>query len=207
MSLGNGEYARKLDQFLAQKGLSGSLSPVDIYHAVRNIPYSSRGERDPELVLINNEGSCSGKHILLRDLLRHINQEATVETVQGDFAASVPVVESMPDNLQHYCRHGGIKDFHQYVVWQSPEGECKLDATWPDYLVTLGFSDNAGWTGRGNTKLALEPEVLLDRVEDVPAYKEILLEGLADDERTNRLNFLTLLSDWLVAIETRGDTK
>jgi len=201
MSLGDEKYMRELDKFLTRNGLSNNVSPVGIYHAVRNIPYGSRGGRRAELVLSTNEGSCSGKHILLRDLLRHTNQRADVETVKGDFAAGVPVVKTMPAKLQRYCVRGGIKDFHHYVVWQSADGECKLDATWPDYLAALGFPDNAGWTGLGHTRLALKPEAVLERVEDVPTYKEQLLEGLSDKERTDRRYFLTLLSDWIMTVK------
>jgi len=201
MSLGDKKYARELDKFLARNGLLDTMAPVGIYHAVRNIPYGSRGGRSPELVLSTNEGSCSGKHILLRDLLRHANQRADVETVKGDFAASVPVVKSMPPRLQRYCANGGIKDFHHYVVWQSANGECKLDATWPDQMAAMGFTDNSNWTGQGDTMLALEPEAVLERVEDVEAYKKRLLAGLSDREQTDRAHFLLLLSDWIVAIK------
>ena len=54
-------------KFLKKCLRAGSTNVVDIYHAVRNIPYGSTGERDPVKVIASNLGSCSGKHILLRD--------------------------------------------------------------------------------------------------------------------------------------------
>lgn len=197
-------YGQELDKFLDRNGLKEKSNPIEIYHAVRNVPYSSRGDRRPLGVLENNEGSCSGKHILLRDLLRHTGHEAVIETVQGDFAAGIPPLESMPEALRRMCHDGGVKDFHQYVVWQGPDGECKLDATWPDGLIALGVPGNSDWNGGRDTRLALSPDAVLKRVEDIPAYKEQLLASLTKEEETYRLQFLALLTDWVSAIDCGG---
>jgi len=207
MSEPKGDYARELDRFLDRNGLKEKSNPIRLYHLVRNVPYSSRGDRHPQAVLEKNEGSCSGKHILLRDLLRHTGQKAEIETVQGDFAAGVPPLESMSDELRHFCNVGGVKDFHHYVVWQTSEGECKLDATWPDGPIAMGVPGNADWDGDGDTRLALTPKKILNREEDIPAYKEQLLAGLTEEEKTYRLEFLALLTDWVSAIDCGGATK
>lgn len=197
-------YVRLLTGFLAQHELHENATTVEIFHAVRNIPYGRVGGRSAEAVIQHNVGSCSGKHILLRDILRHLKQSADVETVRGDFAASIPQHQSMPESLQTYCRTGGITDFHNYVVWNSPLGEIKLDATWSNGLISMGFSGNRDWVGHGDTKLALEPEAVLDRVEDVPSYKAYLLGLLSEDQRNERERFLTLLTDWVETTKNRG---
>jgi hypothetical protein len=51
----------------------------------------------------------------------------------------------------------------------------------------------------------LIPEKVLARVEDVPAYKKRLLEGLHQDVQERRLTFLSLLTDWVANIGKRGD--
>lgn len=207
MSPFGSEYARKMDDFLTQNGLDGQADPVAVYHAVRKVPYGSRGGRSPEEVLLHNEGSCSGKHILLRDLLRHLKQSANIETVQGDFAAAMQAHASMPEDLQQYCNVGGVVDFHHYVVWDSPNGAWKLDATWPDNVIAMGIPGNANWVGGGDTKLALSPEKSLGFTEDIPKFKERLLGGLSDEERAYRSKFLTLLTDWVTAIDCGGEVK
>ncbi len=191
-------YNTRLDAFLAGLVCDSSRPNVtSVFHAVRNIPYASRGGRTPEWVLENGEGSCSGKHILLRDLLRRIGETADVETVEGDFAAGIPVVDTMPQALLAWVRSGGIRDYHNYVVWHGPGREMKLDATWPDRLAPLGFPVNTAWAGKSDTLLALTPLMVKARVEDVVSYKVSLLAQLSESEATDRLAFLALLTDWL----------
>jgi hypothetical protein len=201
-------YEAKLDAFLDGMGEVGRApGAVRIFHSVRNIPYASRGSRDPAEVLEANQGSCSGKHLLLRDLLRRSGEVAEIETVEGDFAAGLPEVETMPPALRAWVRDGGIRDFHQYVVWSGPEGESKLDATWPDYLARFGFSTNSAWDGSGDTVIALTPTRVVGRVEDLIPFKEGLLASLSPVETADRLAFLSLLTDWLAeqSKERSGD--
>lgn len=198
-------YERKLDAFLERLGQGGRpADPVRIYHAVRNLPYASRGSRHPADVLESREGSCSGKHLLLRDLLRRSGERAEIETVEGDFAAGMPEVDSMPEALRVWVRDGGIRDFHQYVVWRGPAGEAKLDATWPDSLARFGFPVNEDWDGCGDTRIALEPTRVVGRTEDLVPFKEGLLATLTSKEAADRLDFLSLLTDWLGGAEPKS---
>jgi hypothetical protein len=194
-------YRESLEAFLRSNGLAGAATDVPgIFHAVRNIPYFSSGERSPEAVLRDNRGACTAKHILLRDLLRHCGEVADVEIVEGDFAAAIPDVASMPDTLRRWVRTAGVRDFHCYVVWRSREGEVKLDATWPDSLARFGFPVNSAWTGEGDTALAIEPAFVKARVEDVIGRKERLLSMLSSSAAEKRRSFLGLLSKWLTEV-------
>ena len=156
--------------------------------------------RAPEAVLRDNRGACTAKHLLLRDLLRRVGQAADVELIEGDFAASMPIAPSMPDDLKFWIKSGGIKDFHCYVVWRGPEREQILDATWPDSLRHYGFTVNSDWTGEGDTELAIVPTFIKSRVEDVVSRKEKLLLSLTREEAHHRKLFLSLLSTWLAAL-------
>lgn len=187
-----------LDAFLARHGLSGSRRDVaGIFHAVRNIAYASTRERTARAVLTNRKGACTGKHLLLRDLLRHIGEEAEVEIVAGDFAAAVPLVETMSPALQHEIREHGLKDYHCYTVWRDGTRELKLDATWGDIMSPLGFPVNDAWNGDGDTRLAVQPTAAPLRVEDVIAHKERLLAALAPADQARRRRFLDLLTQWM----------
>jgi hypothetical protein len=195
-----------LSSFLRRNRLSQASKVVDVFHAVRRIPYGSRGGRTAEAVVENNEGSCSGKHILLCELLRRLNQVAFVETVKGDFASKIPSLESMPDELKRMCEEGGVNDFHQYVVWDSPVGPLKLDATWSDGPIRQGLTGNMDWVGSCDTKLALYPNEILNRVDDLPVYKAKLIAELSESDQRRRLNFLTLLTAWVAETEKKGAT-
>lgn len=195
------DYTTALDHFIERHvDLAKEFAVISLFHAVRNIPYFSTGERSPEAVLRDNRGACTAKHLLLRDLLRRCGELADVELIEGDFAASMPVVHSMPDELKMWIRSGGIKDYHCYVVWRGPEREQILDATWPDALARHGFTVNSDWAGEGDTALAIVPTFIKSRVEDVIPRKEKLLLSLTREETHHRKLFLSLLSTWLASL-------
>ena len=195
------DYTTALDHFIERHvDLAKESAVISLFHAVRNIPYFSSGERSPEAVLRDNRGACTAKHLLLRDLLRRCGELADVELIEGDFAASMPVVNSMPDELKMWIRSGGIKDYHCYVVWRGPEREQILDATWPDALARYGFTVNSDWVGEGDTALAIVPTFIKSRVEDVIRRKEKLLLSLTREETHHRKLFLSLLSTWLASL-------
>ena len=190
-------YDLALDGFIASQGVR---DVPGIYHAVRKLPYFSNGERSAEAVMRTGRGACTAKHILLRDLLRRHGEVAEVELVQGDFAAGLPQVASMPQPLREMIRAAGVADFHCYVVWQGPERDVRLDATWPDALVRYGFPVNAGWAGSSDTRLAIRPGGITRRAEDVITAKAQLMSGLSADQSDKRRRFLTLLSDWIATL-------
>ena len=190
-------YDLALDAFMASQ-VAGDVP--GIYHAVRKLAYFSSGERSAEAVMRTGRGACTAKHILLRDLLRRHGEVAEVELAEGDFAAGMPQVASMPLALREMIRAAGVPDFHCYVVWQGPQHAVRLDATWPDALGSYGFAVNAGWAGTGDTRLAITPDGITERAEDVIAAKARLLSGLTAEQAAKRRLFLKLLSDWIATI-------
>lgn len=190
-------YDLALDTFAASQGVR---DVPGIYHAVRKLAYFSTGERSAAAVMRTGRGACTAKHILLRDLLRRRGEVAEVELVEGDFAAGIPQVSSMTAPLRDMLRNGRVADFHCFVIWQKAGNEVRLDATWPDALATHGFPVNAGWTGSGNTLLAITPDGIARRAEDVINAKAQLLSNLSIDQADKRRQFLTLLSDWIASL-------
>ncbi len=190
-------YEIALDEFMASHDAS---DVPGIYHAVRQLAYFSDGERSPEAVIRTGRGACTAKHILLRDLLRRFGETADVELAAGDFAAAVPASASMPATLRNMIREKGIPDYHCYVVWQTEGNEIWLDATWPDALDAHGFPVNADWTGDDHTILAIWPNGVTRRAEDVITAKAQLLGSLSADQAATRQLFLKLLSDWIATV-------
>lgn len=193
-------YPERLEQFLAAHDIGGSRRDVRaIFDAVRNMPYASTGERTPQALLDSGKGACTAKHLLLRDLLRHIGEEAEVVLVPGDFAAGIPLVPGMSPELQHEIRVHGVKDFHCYAVWHDGAQAVKLDATWGDAMAAMNFPVNRDWDGAQDTRLALTPSGAPIRAEDVIKRKEELLATLAPADRERRRRFLDLLTAWMPA--------
>src|SRR5215469_2669705 len=108
--------------FLNEHLSAGSTNVADVYHAVRKIPYGSTGERNPVKVIANNLGSCSGKHILLRDLLREVGWQAEIITMFTYFNRGIPSNPAMPAELRAMIEGEVVCDFHHYVRVQMREG-------------------------------------------------------------------------------------
>lgn len=170
-----------------------------LYHAVRRIPYGSTGERDPAQVIARNLGSCSGKHILLRDLLRASGFTADVVTIFTHFSRTVPAHPAMPEPLREMLSGEPVVDFHQYVKLSEGPHRQVLDATWHDWLRSFGFPVNDTWDGTGNTVLAATPIHEYHGEEDIAAHKVQLLEGLGVEQRERREAFFRLLTEWIAA--------
>lgn len=171
-----------------------------IYHAVRNIPYGSVGERDPVKIIANNLGSCSGKHILLRDLLRETGREAQVMTIFTYFNRGVPSHPSMPESLRALIDGSDVCDFHHYVRARAEHIWVKLDATWHDALIPYGFPVNRDWKGQGDTRLAATPIREYEPVENLAAWKIELLQQLTPEQRELRTHFFRQLADWMMTL-------
>lgn len=174
---------------------------VRLYHFVRQFRYLSDGVRDPAIVYERRAGSCSGKHIVLRDLLRGAGFEADIETIEGDFAERIPRVASFPEDLKALVAEGNILDFHHFVRLHWRGRWLCLDATWPDRLRSYGFPVNSSWNGQGDSELAVRPLRSLGTVEDVQELKRASIAGLPTAQRLRRERFLALLSKWMKDIE------
>lgn len=180
------------------KGRESELA--DVYHAVRNIPYGSVGERDAEKVITNNVGSCSGKHILLRDLLRRTGRDAEIITISSHFNRGVPSHPAMPPDLRAMIDGDPVYDFHHYVRVLGDDQPLKLDATWHDALAPFGFPVNRDWRGEGDTVLAATPLREYPAVEELAAWKADLLAQLTPAERDKRTRFFARLTEWMATL-------
>lgn len=186
--------------------LGSGTGPAAIYHAVRNIPYGSTGERDPVKVLANNLGSCSGKHILLRDLLRETGHTAEIITIFTYFNKSTPSHAAMPADLREMIEGEPIADFHHYVRVNAGGRWLKLDATWHDPLIPYGFPVNRDWNAEGDTELASIPLHEYPPVENLAERKTELLTELSPEDRRIRERFFRRLTEWIatVSVDSHG---
>jgi hypothetical protein len=121
--------------------------------------------------------------------------------VTGDFAAAIPAHSSQHTTLAQMIRQGGVTDFHCRVVLRGPEGDRRLDATWPVALESYGFAVDRVWTGRGDTLQAISGATSCATPEDVLATKVQLLAGLDPAMIARRLEFLRLLSAWMAGLQ------
>jgi len=194
------EYTGFLNSVIQR--VSGTSAPdvAAIYHHIRQIPYGGAGQRDPQKVYEFNAGTCSGKHILLRDLLRSTDREAEVVTVFTHFNKGIPAHSSMPEELKRIITEEEVPDYHHFVRLNGADGQpCDLDATWCDDLAAYGFPTNYNWRGPRSTQLAGAILEEFPVCEDIISQKIELLAGLNKKETEIRTRFLAMLTDWISA--------
>jgi len=195
------DYEIFLEDILTSISASRNTNFPEIYHHVRQIPYGGAGQRDPKIVYETNLGSCSGKHILLRDLLRASGFKCQVITIFTHFNKRIPPHASMPDQLIDIITNARVPDFHHFVRIKTTDGRLlNLDATWHDGLLDYGFPVNGGWDGSGDTQLAGFSLKELPLEEDIINQKVQLLSTLNRQETELRKLFLALLSNWFAKL-------
>lgn len=174
---------------------------VEIFHAVRRMPYASTGRRTAADLVRDGRGACTAKHLLLRELLVGAGIPAEVETVVGRFGEGLPGdISTMPEALRRIIREGGVPDYHHYVTASLDDHEVVLDATWHDALMPYGFPVNADWNGHGDTVIALQGRRIPDRPDDLAAFKARSIAGLSEADRARRAEFLALISGWIAEL-------
>ncbi|PWR02059.1 hypothetical protein DKT77_13745 [Meridianimarinicoccus roseus] len=192
-------YAKALDDFLeCHVDGEGRRGAVQVFHAVRALPYRSGPDRTPLGGLRSGRCACTARHMILRDALRRLGFFADVEMVSCDFAAGIPPHPSMPPEVRKLAGSGGVRDVHCWVRARLGENNLSvlMDATWCDAYASVGFPVNTGWNGTGDTRPAAVG-VVQATPEDVLASKEELLAVLTDEEASARKAFLAGLSAWL----------
>lgn len=193
---------KELEKFLKKIEETDQRPPiVRVFHAVRNIPYGSTGVRDPLKVILENRGSCTGKHLLLRDLLRAQGFTTEIITMFTYFNEGIPIVDSYPPELKRLCGEERIPDFHHYARVWTGDRWVKLDATWHDRLIPFGFAVNTDWAGDGDTALAAVPIKEYPNVEDLISRKKELVRSLKPEDREKRARFFRLVTMWIASLE------
>jgi len=176
---------------------------VCVFEAVRDIPYGSTGERDPEKIVKENLGSRSGKHLLLSGLLDLLGFENKIETCLHHFNKAIPVRSDYPDRFKQIITEHNVVDFHHFVHLKRSGRWLSIDATWDCQLHNFGFPVNFGWKGNANTTVAVNPIRFYPETDDLIELKIKLINELPRDDKEIRAEFLSLLTEWLREIRSK----
>ena len=169
---------------------------VAAFHAVRRMTYASTGSRDPADLVRDGRGACTAKHLLLAQLLESLGVACRVRCIAGHFGRGLPEAADMPEDLRAMIRDGGVPDVHNIVVAELDGRDVKLDATWHDAMIPVGFPVNDGWDGTGDTKLAVEGELLDDASPNVLLFKAERIAALPPADQARRHRFLELITQY-----------
>ena len=162
---------------------------------VRDMPYTRASSRDPETIIGEWRGTCSGNHYLLKSLFAELGYSARL-------IACTTVAHIDPKEVRGKLRtlleqsEGRFVDVHNYLILETPEGEMIVDATWPIATKGMGTVVNERFVLGENHQIACEPLKTWDVPDDRDAQEfkdEILKDSFTPEELAHREEFIKTL--------------
>jgi hypothetical protein len=182
-----------------ERGLLKPEAEIDAERAfllVRDIPYNRASGRDPETIIREWRGTCSGKHYLLKALFAELGYSSRLMACTT--VAHIDPSEVMGKLRKLLEQSGGrFVDVHNYLVLELSEGEMIVDATWPLATRGMGTVVNERFVLGENHQIACEPLktwVVPEDARDPQAFKDkILKESFSKEELEHREAFIKTL--------------
>lgn len=186
-----------------RRGLLGEDERVTAevaFRLVRDMPYRRASDRQPETVIREWTGTCSGKHYLLAALFEELGYATMVILVTHEFTPeSSPW---LPPHLLAKVAERPLPDVHTFLRIQHErvrEEWMTVDATWPAAAARLGMPVNLVFEVGEDQQIACDPiEIFhVPEDEDPQALKERVIAYHAGDQVERRDAFIEALSEWL----------
>ena len=174
-----------------------SLTPGRAFSLVRDMPYRRASSRKPEAIVLEWQGTCSGKHYLLADIFREMGMDSRIIMCTHRF--TLENICHFPSELREIVAAGPIPDVHTYLQLKTRRGWMIVDATWPSKAERLGMSINHSFIWGKDMKLACDPiqRFHVPVGQDPQEYKERLINRFCGEQRTLRDRFIEDLGQWL----------
>jgi len=181
-----------------EKGLLKPEEEIDLEKAftlVRDMPYTRASSRDPETIIGEWRGTCSGKHYLLKKLFTELGYSSRL-------IACTTVTLIDPKEVRGKLRtlleqsNGRFVDVHNYLILETPDGEMIVDATWPLATKGMGTVVNERFVLGENQQIACEPlkTWVVPEGGDSQEFKnKILKESFTPEELAHREEFIQTL--------------
>jgi hypothetical protein len=176
------------------------IVPGVAYRLIRDMPYVRATDRQPETILREWRGTCSGKHYALKAILEELGLPVTLIAVTHEFTPDNS--PWLPPHLMTEVRYAPVPDVHNFlrVQLEPPEGDwMTVDATWPSAARTVGLPVNIAFRPGQDQTIACEPIEVFHSPEDEDPqdFKERLIKMHAGEQAARRDAFIRALSDWL----------
>jgi len=154
---------------------------IELYKKVQKIPYYCLTEKDPDLLLKKNKGSCSEKHLFLGKEFEKLGIPVKYLLIRFDWN-DLPI----PKEIIRKRKDGSV-GWHLALKIKLKNKWIYTDATWDPKLAKTGFPVTKNWSGLSDTKFA------------VPQKQIIELEGRPPKQvkRYKNRKFYEALNKWL----------
>lgn len=109
---------------------AADIDAAAAFYLVRDMPYIRASSRQPETIIREWRGTCSGKHYTLQALFAELGIPARIMACT---AVNELHLDNLPETLRLAFAETNTRfvDVHNYLALTLPEGDMVVDATWP----------------------------------------------------------------------------
>ena len=164
---------------------------------VRDMPYIRASSRDPETIIQEWRGTCSGKHYLLKRLFAELGYSSRLIACTTINLIDPKKVRGKLRSLLKQS-NGRFVDVHNYLILELPGKEMIVDATWPIDTKGSGTVVNERFVLGENHQIACEPVktwVVPDDRNAQDFKDEILRDSFTPKELAHREEFIKTLGE------------
>ena len=173
------------------------LTPATAFALVRDMPYQRASTRDPEAIVREWRGTCSGKHYLLDAIFHELGMDSRLIMCTHRFTREN--TGHFPADLKSLVSGEPVPDVHTYIRLKTDLGWMNVDATWPSSAGPLGMPVNRTFTNGKDMAVACDPidSFVVPTGDDPQAFKEQLIAEFCGSSSTIRNEFIEGMSRWL----------
>jgi hypothetical protein len=154
-----------------------TIDAATAFYLIRDMPYIRASSREPETIIREWRGTCSGKHYTLKALFSELGIPSRVMACTAVYEFGL---ENAHEAVQKALAETEIKfvDVHNYLVLNLPDGEMIIDATWPLSSKDFGTVVNEQFVLGESQEIATKPlqTWVVPEEGDPQAFKEDLLQ-------------------------------
>ncbi len=173
------------------------LTAASAFALVRDMPYQRASTREPEAIVREWRGTCSGKHYLLDEIFRELGMETRIVMCTHRFTREN--TSHFPAELNSLVTLEPVPDVHTYIRLKTDVGWMNVDATWPSSAGPLGMTVNRTFANGKDMAIACDPigSFVVPNGDDPQAFKEQLIAEFCGSSSTIRDEFIEGMSRWL----------
>jgi hypothetical protein len=173
-----------------------NLDAATAFYLVRDMPYIRASSREPETIIREWRGTCSGKHYTLQALFAELGIPARVMACTTVYKFGIP---NTHEAIRQALAEADVSfvDVHNYLVLDLPEGEMIVDATWPLSSKPFGTVVNEQFVLGESQTIACEPRqtwVVPDDGDPQTFKNELLHTHFTAEELAHRDDIITLIN-------------
>lgn len=186
------EYRKIIDTWAPNQSLDETI--ITLFKKVRDIPYGSIGSRNPLEIYKQQQGTCSGKHELLKELYLELDIPVKNCIIMHSFN-DLPV--KYPKNIQSLLAADSIIDPHNFIKIKRKNRWITIDVTWDILLKKLNFPINEAWNGYSNLEISVVNGKDIYQTEKPTDLKKKLISEFPKSIQIKREIFLKEFTKWL----------